>query len=269
MKTITRRLALYAGLMALAAAPAFAQPPAPAASPNGEVIVLSPGLTSTAGLRDLAAAYEKANGVKVTVAGAGMPQMVSTARTANPPADVVILPLDLMEELSAAGGIAAGTRAPLGRISVGLALKKGAPKPDISTPAKALAYLKGAGRVAYTDPKGGSAQAALIAEMLKRPDAAGINAIAFIGQPGGAQAAGAVARGEADVGLQPVGETMFFRPELDTAGPLPDGLNLYADMAIAVSARSTRPAEARKLLAWLRGPEAMAVWRSKGLTATP
>lgn len=269
MQTITRRLALAAGLLALAAAPALAQTPAPTAAPNGEVIILSPGLTSTAGLRDLAAAYEKANGVKVTVAGAGMPQMVSTARTANPPADVVILPLDLMQELQAAGGVAAGTRTPLGRISVGLALKTGAPKPDISTPAKALAYLKSAGRVAYTDPKGGSAQATLIAEMLKRPDAAGINAIPFIGHPGGAQAAGAVARGEADVGLQPVGETMFYRPELETVGPLPDGLNLFADMAIAVSTRSTRPDEARKLLAYLLSPAATAVWRSKGLTAIP
>jgi ABC-type molybdate transport system substrate-binding protein len=262
MQTITRRMAIAVGALALAATTAQAQPPAPAR----EIIILSPGLTSTAGLRDLATAYEKETGIKVTVAGAGMPQMVATARTAEPPADVVILPIDLMDELQAAGGIVAGSRAPLGRIGVGLALKKGAPRPDISTAAKALAYLKTAGRVAYTDPKGGSAQAVLIANMLKRPDAAGINAIPFIGQPGGAQAAGAVARGEADVGLQPPGETMFFRPELDTAGPLPDELNLYADMAMAVSARSKQPAGAAQFAAYLRAPNALAVWRSKGMT---
>jgi ABC-type molybdate transport system substrate-binding protein len=206
MQTITRRMAIAAAALTLMATSALAQAPAPATPPAAgqrEVIILSPGLTSTAGLRDLAEAYEKQTGIKVTVAGTGMPQMVSTARTAEPPADVVILPFDLMDELQAANGIVPGSRVALGRIGVGLALKKGAPRPDISTPAKALAYLKTAGRVAYTDPKGGSAQAILIANMLKRPDAAGINAIPFIGQPGGAQAAGAVARGEADVGLQP------------------------------------------------------------------
>jgi molybdate transport system substrate-binding protein len=256
---VPRRLMLATAVAALAAAPAAGQE-----APVG-LQVLSSGLSTTAGLGSLTDAYGAQSGVKTAVVGAGMPVIVKAAQTGTPPTDVAILPVAEMDELETAGGVRAGTRARLGRVGVGLALPKGAAKPDITTPQKAYAFLKSAGRVAYTDPKGGSAQATLIAAMLKRPQAQGINAIPFIGRPGGAQAAGAVARGEADVGLQPVGETLFYRPELVAVGPLPDAMGLWVDLDIAVNARSPRPEEARKLEAFLRSPQAAAVWRARGL----
>lgn len=260
-----RRLMLALCLTAMAALPAAAQQTAAVSASPAGLNVLSSGLSSTAGLQDLVATYSARSGIKTEVVGAGMPVIVKTAQTGTPPTDVVIMPVGELDELEKAGGIVPGTRVRLARTSVGLALPKGAKKPDISTPQKVYAFLKTAGRVAYTDPKGGSAQATMIVNMLKRPEAQGINTIPFIGYPGGAQAAGAVARGEADVGLQPKSETMFFRPELVAVGPLPDAMDLYVDLDMAVNARSPRPAEARKLLAFLRSPKAVAVWRSRGL----
>jgi molybdate transport system substrate-binding protein len=254
-----RILAIAFGILALLAPPA-------ALAQQREITVLSPGLTSTAGLHEFAQAFTHETGIKVTVAGAGMAVIVTTALTADPPADLVLLPVEEMNQLAQAGGVAASSRQPLGRVGIGLALRKGAPKPDLSTPTSAIAALKAGGRVAYTDPKGGSAQARLIADMLARPELAGVNAIPFLGHPGGAQAAGAVARGEADIGLQPTGETMFFRPELDTAGPLPSEMGLHIDMEAAISARARRPAEAAQFLRYMTQPGAFALWFSKGLT---
>jgi molybdate transport system substrate-binding protein len=254
-----RSLAITLGFLALLA------PQTSRAQERG-IIVLSPGLTSTAGLREFAEAFTHETGIKVTVQGAGMGVIVETALTADPPVDLVLLPIAEMDQLAQGGGFVAATRQPFGRVGIGLALRRGAPKPDISTPEKAIAALRAGGRVAYTDPKGGSAQAALIARMLARPELTGVNAIPFIGHAGGAQAAGAVARGEADIGLQPVGETMSFRPELDTAGPLPTELGLYIDMEAAVSARARQPAEAAEFLRYMTQPGAFALWFSKGLT---
>lgn len=264
-RTLTVTLAAFCliaqGLLVQALSPTRAS-----AQTAPEIIVLSPGLTSTAGLREFAQAFTFETGVKVTVAGAAMPVIVKEAQTAQPAADLVLLPSDVMDELAQAGGLAPGSRQSLGRVGIGLALKKGATKPDLSTPERAIAALKAGGRIAYTDPKGGSAQARLIDDMLKRPELAGVNAIAFLGHPGGAQAAGAVARGEADIGLQPLGETMFFRPELDTAGPLPDEMGLYIDMEAAISARARQPAEAVRFLRYMTQPGSFALWFSKGLT---
>ena len=71
-----------------------------------------------------------------------MDKIIGQAKTDSPAADVVGLPGDLMNKLYLDGGIVGATYTPLGRGELGLAVKKGAPKPDISTVAKLAAVLK-------------------------------------------------------------------------------------------------------------------------------
>ena len=98
-----------------------------------DIRVLTPGVVYNAGLLDLAAAYTKETGKKVAVRLIGMGGIVNAVETANPPADVIMLPFELMSTLSLDGGVAPGSYLPLGRSEMGLAVPAGARHPDIST----------------------------------------------------------------------------------------------------------------------------------------
>src|SRR6266436_7601966 len=100
---------------------------------TADIRVMVPGIVYNAGVLDLAAAYTKETGKKVAVTSIGMGGIVNAVRTANPPADVIMLPFELMSTLSLDGGIVPGAFAPLGRSEMGLAVRAGASHPDIST----------------------------------------------------------------------------------------------------------------------------------------
>src|SRR6266705_3266988 len=97
---------------------AFAQE-AVAGSAAADIRVLVPGVVYNAGLLDLAASYPKETGKKVAVSLVGMGGIVNAVKTANPPADVISLPFELMSTLSLDGGVVPGTFTPLGRSEMG------------------------------------------------------------------------------------------------------------------------------------------------------
>src|SRR6185312_3933789 len=94
-------------------------------------------------------------------------------------------------------GILAGSRKHLGRMEIDLVVPVGAPHPDVSTPEKLAAVLKGAKGVAYDDPAGGTMMAWIIQSMLLRAEFKGVNAVIGHGDPLAEMAAG-----EADVALK-------------------------------------------------------------------
>src|SRR5213083_2241961 len=83
-----------------------------------EITVLAPGFVKFAGIDDLAAAYTKETGIKVTVTSKGMGAMMETIKTGTPAADVVMLPQNLMDQLSTDKGVVAGSRKSLGRVEI-------------------------------------------------------------------------------------------------------------------------------------------------------
>jgi len=117
------RLFLSAAVLALTATSAQA----------ADIRVLAPGFVYNSALRELAADFTKQTGVNVVVTEVGMNVALNQMKTAVPAADVVALPSDLMNTLALDGGIVTASYTPLGRDELGLAVKKGAPKPDIST----------------------------------------------------------------------------------------------------------------------------------------
>src|SRR5580704_2913851 len=102
------------------------------AATAADLTVLAPGFVKFAGIDDLAAAYTKETGVKVTVKSTGMGAMMNTIKTGTPAADVVMLPKNLMDILQADGGIVPNSRKVLGRVEIVLIVPAGAPHPDIS-----------------------------------------------------------------------------------------------------------------------------------------
>ena len=227
---------------------------------NADIRVVAPGFVYNSALKELAVDFTKATGTKVEVVEAGMNVIVGQIKTATPAADVIALPADLMNTLYLDGGIVAGSYTPLGRDELGLAVKKGAPKPDISTVEKLAAVLKSAGSVMVNDPKAGTMQGVIIDGILKRPEFAGVHVVPVSKGEG----AGALARGEGDMAIQLVPEILN-KPPIDLVAPLPVELGGHMDAVLAVSSRSTDQKNALAFVKFLASPQARAAWIAKGM----
>lgn len=225
-----------------------------------ELRIISPGIVYNAALSELVEDYNKKSGNTAIIVRATMDKLIGQAKTDTPAADVIGLPADLMNTLYLDGGIVGATYTPLGRGELGLAVRKGAPKPDISTVAKLSAVLKTSQAVMINDPKGGTMQGVMIDGILKRPEFSGVRVVPSSKGEGAA----ALARGEGDMAIQLVQEILN-KPEIDVVAPLPVELGGHMDAILAVSSRSAHPKEAAAFIAFLTGPAAKAAWKTKGL----
>jgi len=225
-----------------------------------EIRVLAPGFVYNAALKELAADFTKKTGVNVIVSEGGMNVIVGQIKTATPPADVIALPADLMNTLYLDGGIVPGSYTPLGRDELGLAVKKGAPHPDISTVEKLAAVLKSAQAVEVNDPKAGTMQGVIIDGILKRPEFAGVHVVSVAKGEG----AGALARGEGDMAIQLVPEILN-KPAIELVAPLPVELGGHMDAILAVSSRTTDQKNALAFVKFLASPQSRSAWQTKGL----
>jgi molybdate transport system substrate-binding protein len=228
---------------------------------SADIRVMAPGVIYNAGLLDLAAAYTKETGKKVAVTSVGMGTIVKAVKTANPPADVIMLPLELMSTLTLDGGVVPGSFVPLGRSEMGLAVPAGVPHPDISSVEKLAAVLHSAKAVMRSNPAGGSMVASVIEDkVIKRPEFAGVNSPVSTRGEGGQ----ALIRGEGDMALQAICEILPYK-QIELVAPLPRELGAWIDMSTAVSARAQHRDDASAFLKYLLRPESNTVWKAKGL----
>ena len=226
-----------------------------------DIRVMAPGVVYNAGLLDLAAAYMKETDQKVAVTLVGMGGIVNAVKTANPPADVIMLPFELMSTLSLDGGVVPGSFMPLGRSEMGLAVRAGAPHPDISTVEKLAAALRSAKAVMRSNPAGGSMVARVIEDrVIKRPEFAGVNSPVSTQGEGGQ----ALVRGEGDMALQAICEILPYK-QIELVGPVPRELGAWIDMSTAVSARAMHRDAALAFIKYLLRPESNTAWKAKGL----
>ena len=210
----------------------------PSAAGAAEIRVISPGVISNSGLTEVAAAFEKKTGVKVTIQVDGMGTIMNDIRNQTPAADVVMLPMDLLGTMALSGGITDFN--PLGRAEIGLFKKPDAPRPDVTSVPKLIAAMKAASVVFYTDPASGSMQAGMSGRLLQRADFAGIK-----GQPIKGDAEPALKRGDGDA--QALGLGLIHDPHnpanTETGNPyligeLPAELGMHMDMATGISTRA-------------------------------
>jgi len=235
---------------------------APAAAQTTTIKIITPAVTANAGLRDLAMGIEKEQGIKVEIQVLNMAKMMDELKGGNPPADIVFLPVALMDQAQTDKNIAAGSRTMIGRVRIGLAVHKGDPTPDISTIDKLAAVLKAADSVMYSDPTSGSMEARIIDGMLNaHPEFAGVKRKISMNGEGGQ----AVARGEGQMALQLICEIVNHPDTLTNVGPVPDSLGAYIDSAAAITARAPHPKEAAQFLKYATQPGTYSLWLGKGL----
>jgi molybdate transport system substrate-binding protein len=225
-----------------------------------EITVYSPQIVN-APLRKLADAWTAQTGNKVTFAGFNVGRVRTAVTTDVAPADVMVAPTNGFAEY--VGKQVAGSARPLGRIVFGVVVKKGGAHPDISSKAKFIAFAQKAGVIAHADPKNGSLTGAMVEDLLKRPEFAGVEARPIKGMIGDA-----IGRGDAEFGGGAITEILMAK-DAELIAPFPDELGLHVDLSAAVLKVSSAPSEAEAFLRYVTRPEAAQVWKEGGVVETP
>jgi molybdate transport system substrate-binding protein len=163
-------------------------------------------------------------------------------------ADVIVLTAAMIDELVASGHVASGTRADLGRVGTGVAVRAGAPVPDISTAQALRERLLAAGRVVCPDPAIATA-GKVVLQVLERLEAADAVMPRLGYFPNGYAAMKWLAESGApgDLGITQVTEILA-NPGVTLAGPLPGGLQVRTVYAAGLAAGSGEGAAARQFL---------------------
>jgi molybdate transport system substrate-binding protein len=249
----------------LAAAFALATGVLAAGASAAELKVLSVGGMRTV-LQELGPAFEAASGHKLNIDYAE-PRVIEQKVVAGDEIDVAILTKPRADKLVREAKIVGGTATTLARPQIGLAVKKGAAKPDISSIEAFKKALLNAKSVAYPDPAGGSDVGAYMVQTFDKLGIAAELKPKTLVSPNPAQApvvVEAVARGEAEIGITVISALMQVQG-IDIVGLLPAELQDPNLVLVAGSPFfSEQPIAAKALIDFLADPKAAAVYRAKG-----
>jgi molybdate transport system substrate-binding protein len=201
--------------------------------------------------------FESATGNKVKISFKGGPAV--TADVKQGAADLVIIGTDAVDQLAASGDVMGNGKTLLMISKVGIAVKAGAPKPDVSTPEKLKAALLAAKTVGYSQGASGQHFETVI-QKLGIADAVKSKAVVVQGRPVGA----AIASGEAEIGVQQVAELRPVRG-VDQFGEMPGDLQKQIPYSAGIPAKAKDAATARALVSFLRSEAAQEVLKRKGM----
>jgi molybdate transport system substrate-binding protein len=180
-------------------------------------------------------------------------------------ADVLICAQPEMSELKTQGRIAFAS-AVIARSKIGVAVRKGAPRPDISSPEAFKRALIAAQSVAFSDPARGGASGVTFVKILERlgiADAVKAKAKLTAGGPDGLVGA-ILSRGEAEIGVQQIPELVSFA-DVDFVGPLPDALQSPTSYVAGIPANAANADAAHTLIAFLATPAVAAIIKARGM----
>jgi molybdate transport system substrate-binding protein len=213
-------------------------------------------------LEELVPQFQKESGLTLALTW-GTAAMLTKRIEAGEPADVAILTRGNIDALSKEGKIAAGTEAILAQSGIAVAIKRGARKPDITTPEALKQTLLDAKSIAYSDPASGGASGVHFATVLDRLGIAEDMKAKTKFPPPGGNAATLVATGEAELAVQQKAEIMN-AAGVDVVGPLPGNLNKITEFAVGLSAIGKNPEAEKAFVKFLQSPEAAKVFKASG-----
>jgi molybdate transport system substrate-binding protein len=206
----------------------------------------------------LTPAFEQASGHKVETTRAPTVDMMTRLKGGEL-VDLVIIAGYFIDELIAAGVIVAGSRADLAKSGVGVAVRAGAPRPDISTVDAFKRTLLTAKSIAYSAGPSGVYLAGLF-ERMGIADDLKPKIKQFKGVPIGA----VVARGEAEIGFQQVSELLPVAG-IDYIGPLPDEVQQITVFSAGLHISAKEPDAAKAFVTFLTAPAAIPMIEKTGM----
>ncbi|WP_460488493.1 substrate-binding domain-containing protein [Curvibacter fontanus] len=210
-------------------------------------------------LAELVAAYQQQAGQTVAIESVGG---VDAARrvAAGEAFDVVILASDAIDKLVASGHVLAGSKVDLVHSGVAVAVRAGAPKPDISSEAAVRDAVLKARSLSYSTGPSGVA----LAQLFERWGIAGQIEDRIVTPPPGIPVGSLVARGEVALGFQQFSE-MLNLEGLTVLGPLPPAIQITTTFSAGVCASSTQADAVRAMLAYMASPAAAEAKRRQGM----
>jgi molybdate transport system substrate-binding protein len=225
-----------------------------------EVTLIAPG-GIRAPIQQMIPDFERKTGhtVKATFgSGGGTKRQVMRGE----PFDVPIVQPPLPEVL-ATGNVIAGTETPLATVAVAVAVRRGAAKPDISTPEAVRRTLLAAKTIAYPDSARGAAAGVSFDQTLKKLGIAEQMQAKIVRAQGGAGAMALLVKGEVDIGLTYLSE--IHDPGVEVVGVLPREISIPTALVGFVSSHAKSPEAAKALLKYLSSPEVANVYQALGM----
>jgi molybdate transport system substrate-binding protein len=203
--------------------------------------------------------YTKATGNEVKFTSSSPPMVAQ--RVASEPFDVVVQSAPAMDDSAKAGVLKPDTRVGVARGGIGMAVRKGAAVPDVSTPDAFKKALMAASSIVITDPAMPNGSGIVTEHILA--DAGVMDSIKpkvkVIGLDPGQQA---ISKGEAELGFFNISEV---RDYVTYAGPVPAPLQKYTNYEAAVTAKAAAPDAAAAFVKMLASAGSAAQWKAGGL----
>jgi molybdate transport system substrate-binding protein len=209
-------------------------------------------------LADLAGVWRAQGGGELVVESVGG---VDAARrvAAGEAFDLVVLAADAIDKLLAAGHVAAGSRCDLVHSAVAVAVRAGAPRPDIGSEAALRQALLAARSIGYSTGPSGTA----LLDLFGRWGLSDTLRERCVQAPPGVPVGALVARGEVELGFQQRSELMHLQG-IDLLGEMPAGTQILTTFSAALCTASSQPGAVRELLAFLRSPATAELKRRHG-----
>lgn len=210
-------------------------------------------------LGELAAAFEQRTGVQVAIESVGGVDAAKRVQ-AGEAFDAVFLAADAIDKLAGAGAVLAGSRVDLVHSGVAVAVRAGAPRPDIASEEALRAAVLAAPTVGYSTGPSGTA-------LLKLFDRWGITGqvqARLVQAPAGVPVGKLVAEGQVALGFQQLSELIHLQG-IHVLGPMPAAVQIDTVFSGAVCAAARQPGAVRELLAFMASPDAAAAKRRNGM----
>lgn len=225
-----------------------------------EITVLSAGAVQEV-MGKLAAEFGEKSGRKVFLS-VGTVGALTDRIAAGETADIVIVTAEAMADLVTQGKVAADSVTEVGKVGVGVAVREGAPMPDISTAAAFRRTLLNAKSLVYADPAKGASSGIYFASLLDRLGIADAVKDKITLLPGGFVVE-LVAQGKAEIGIHQITEILPVKGVV-LAGPLPAELQKVTTYSAGIMTSASSPEAAREFLRFVDSPEAAPRFQAAG-----
>ena len=223
-----------------------------------ELQVLAGG-AMTAPMRELGAQFETATGHKLVMRFGTTPELIKLVTTGGP-FDLAVVPREVFKDAAAQAQFVSGPSTDIARVGLGVAVRSGAPKPEISTPDALKQTLLKAQSIATIPASAAGAQVLGVFERLGIGEAMKAKTKA---QATPAQVVQTVANGEAELGVFLI--NVLTAPGLDVVGPFPTELQQEIIFTSAVATKAKQAEAAKAFITYLTTPAAAAVIKANGM----
>lgn len=210
-------------------------------------------------MRELAAQFERASGHRLVIRFGTTPELIKLA-TSGEPFDLGVTPSEVMKDAGARARFAAGPTTNIARVGLGVAVRAGAPKPDIGTPEALKQALLNAKSIAGIPASAAGAQMVKAFETLGIAEAMKAK---MQPQPAPPKVVEAVVNGDAELGI--FLSNVLIAPGLDVVGPFPAPLTEDVQFTSALAVGVKQPQAAKAFIDFLTTPESAVLIKAKGM----